>query len=107
MVEKGANLDLQDEDGDSALMYACMNNQPEVAKLMVEKGAKIDLQNKDGDSALIFACRNDQPEVAKLLLEKGANLDLQDEDGDSALQCSVCSRECSPVPYVVDGSRGH
>ena len=54
MVEKGAKIDLQNKDGDSALIFACHNDQPELAKLLVEKGANLDLQNKNGQTARDF-----------------------------------------------------
>ena len=85
LIDQGAAFDLQDNDGWTALMFACRNNQPETAKLLIEKGAALDLQNNNGWTALMLACRYDQPEPAKLLVEKGAALDLQDNDGWTAL----------------------
>ncbi len=53
LLEKGAQIDLQDNDGDSALTLASCNGHTEVTALLLEKGAQIDMLNKHGRSALM------------------------------------------------------
>jgi len=86
LIDRGANVNAQDKDGCTPLMFACQENQPGTAELLVNKGAKLDLQDKEGGTALMFACRNDQPGIAQLLINKGAKLDLQDKEGWTALK---------------------
>lgn len=97
----GANLDLQDEDGQSALMHACAQNRLEAAKLLIEKGANLDLQDEDGRSALINACYKNQPELVKLLLAKGANPDLQNWAGWTALMQACDNNQPELVKLLV------
>jgi len=78
----GANLDLQNADGWSALMCACQNGHTDVADKLISAGANLDLQNKDGLSALMGASNKD---VADVLISAGAKLDLQDKNERSAL----------------------
>ncbi len=47
-LEKGAQVDLQNEDGRSSLMVACENGHVDVAQLLLEKGAQVDLQAEYG-----------------------------------------------------------
>ncbi len=39
LIEKGADIDKQDNYDRTALIWACYNGQEEVAKLLIEKGA--------------------------------------------------------------------
>ena len=85
MLESGAQVDLQDNAGRSALMFSSKQGFFEVAKLLVDNGAQVDLQDSAGRSALVFASKQGFFEVAKLLVYKGAQVDLQDNAGRSAL----------------------
>ena len=46
LVEKGAELDSKDEDGQTPLLWAAFFGHEAVAKLLVEKGAELDLKTK-------------------------------------------------------------
>ena len=43
LLEKGALIDLQDKEGNSALMHASQNKKLEVVGLLLESGARVDL----------------------------------------------------------------
>ena len=58
LLENGAQVDLQQNDGWSALMLASRCGHCEVAKLLLENGAQVDLQQNDRSSALISASQN-------------------------------------------------
>ncbi|GBG34857.1 Ankyrin repeat and protein kinase domain-containing protein 1 [Hondaea fermentalgiana] len=102
LIELGANLDLQDDKGWTALTYAVRNNQPDRAQLLVERGAKLDLKDNEGLTALIFACRNNQHTTAKLLIEGGANLDLQDANGWTALTWAYRNNQPNTAKLLVE-----
>ncbi len=46
LLENGAHVDLQDENGLSALMKASENGQAHVVKILLENGAQINLKNE-------------------------------------------------------------
>jgi ankyrin repeat protein len=48
---KKINLNKQDEDGYTPLMYVCKYNNFELVKYLVEHGAKVNITNKNGESA--------------------------------------------------------
>ena len=83
LLERGAQVDLQDIDGWSSLMCASDKGQTEVVKLLLERGAQVDLQDNDGWSSLMYTI---QTEVVELLLERGAQMDLRNNDGRTALE---------------------
>jgi uncharacterized protein len=91
LIESGADLDAVDPDGTTALSYAVINAQFDVAALLLEKGAKPDVPDSAGMTALYAAVdmhtlpwmfgRPDpivrstlgSLDIVKLALEKGAN----------------------------------
>lgn len=51
LVDAGADVNEQDENGGTALMLAARNNRLSVAMYLLEHGAKTDLKTKSGTSA--------------------------------------------------------
>jgi ankyrin repeat protein len=68
LLEHGANLDMQDEDGYTALMYAVRDVNRDYVRTLLEKGAKRDLKNNHGDTAEDMA-RSYRPELLCLFKE--------------------------------------
>jgi hypothetical protein len=63
--------------GQTALMYACENGHPLVAKLLVQNGAKVNVLDTYGNTALHFACKNGHVSCAAVLMGSGAKTDIQ------------------------------
>ncbi len=74
MVGKGADINKNTNDNNSALNYAIRNNRFEVVKYLVSKGA--DISNKTGVSPLYFASIYNRCEILEFLLENGANRNI-------------------------------
>lgn len=85
LIDKGANLDIQNKDRGTPLMFACMNGHTDIAISLLERGADPDLANYNGDTALHIACEKGHQGIALALLDKGANPNLPDNDGYKAL----------------------
>ena len=54
LVEDGAEVDLQDHRGFTALMHAAVNGLPKIAKWLLDAGARQDLRDSHGRAALIL-----------------------------------------------------
>lgn len=65
-LEKGADVNVEDIDGDTPLMNAVANHETEIVKLLLQHGASIHAQNKEGATAF-SVCKN--AEIQKLLEE--------------------------------------
>ena len=87
LIEHEANVDLQDEDGDTALHFACNSDHAslEILSCLIENGASINACTDCKITPLMMAVQNCHKYVVSYLIEHGANVDLQDEDGDTAL----------------------
>ena len=81
LLGKGAQVDFEQEDGETALMAASKEGHEEVVELLLRGGANPNSQRHDGQTALMFAAQKGQSEVASILLESGAIVDMQDKDG--------------------------
>ena len=55
LIEYGANIDLQDNSGWSALMMACQNGHVKLSSMLLDKGANSSLKNNEGLTAFDIA----------------------------------------------------
>jgi ankyrin repeat protein len=78
LLSHGAEPDLADRNGDTALILAARLGYSEGAARMLMGHAQVDKSNRMGETALIVAVQQRQPAIVKMLLEAGANPDKQD-----------------------------
>ena len=78
LLSHGAEPDLADREGDTALILAARMGYSEGAARMIMAHAQVDKTNKMGETALIVAVQQRQPAIVKMLLEVGANPDKED-----------------------------
>jgi ankyrin repeat protein len=73
LIEKyQANVNLTDNEGDTALHIACEMNNIALVKFLLKKGADVNLTNNEGDTALHIAqtqAGGDDTQIVKLLQE--------------------------------------
>ena len=77
LVEKGADVNAQNNFGQTALMYAAMHNNFEIASLLIERGANVNHQANNGLTAIatLNGKHGNNPNSNKLrqLLEKSGH----------------------------------
>lgn len=56
-LQKGADKNAKDNEGNTALILASINDYPEIVKLLIQAGADLTVRNNKGDTALIYAQR--------------------------------------------------
>jgi ankyrin repeat protein len=78
ILKIGANIDRQDNDGNTSLHLATVNDCIEIVKLLLEKGANIEAKDSNDLTPLHCASLNGNLKLVKLLLEKGANIEAKD-----------------------------
>jgi len=91
LVDANANLDLVNEDGNSALHFAVLLGSVrhfyiEMVTVLVDAKANLDLVNEVGWSALHYAAAKGFVDVVTVLVAAKANLDLVNKDGKTALE---------------------
>ena len=86
LIEHGANVNLQDRDGLTAVHYAVRGSQAcEILSCLMENGADVDTKTFDDCTPLMIAAEIGDTKVATFLIEHGANVDLPDKTGATAL----------------------
>ena len=89
LIDRGANTEVKDEEGRTALHCAVWYGKERSVNLLIENGAAIEAMNPYGYTALITAAAMDSSNVVKLLLEKGANIEAIGDRGVTPLHNAV------------------
>ena len=85
LIDKGADVNQKDEDGNTALMRASYWGYKEVVELLIRNGADVNQKDEDGNTALMRASCGGRKEVVELLIQKGADVNAKSVTGDTAL----------------------
>ncbi|XP_004082661.1 ankyrin repeat domain-containing protein 63 [Oryzias latipes] len=90
LLEKGADVNCQDEDGRTALSHACEMGHLDVVKLLVQFNADPDVSDAWGNSALMYAAFSGHSQVLEFLIRAfkrlGLRLDRTNNAGHSAIE---------------------
>lgn len=92
LIRHGFPVDGGDEDGTTALHYACQRGYLEEAQILLRQGANPNIQDGGLRNALHYAVSSDSIDMVKLILgwdSPPVDLEALDEDGDPALQYAV------------------
>lgn len=81
--QDNANIDVQDEDGRTALFIVTDKGKVEAVRFLLEQGANPDIKNRDGNNALLKAVvlpiDKNAIEIIQLLLDNDADITVQDK----------------------------
>ncbi len=102
LLDNGANPNLQNNDGITALMITIAHGNQDIAKLLLDNGANPNIYSDNNDTALTIAIRFNHEPIVKLLLENGANPDYQDESGITHLMWTVRKGSKPVVKLLLD-----
>jgi uncharacterized protein len=84
-LQANINIDLKNEDGYTALMYAVNSGSIDVAKVILDHKARINLQDRDGYTALMIAAFRGNGEMVDFLLKYKPDVHLRHRSGRTAL----------------------
>ena len=84
LLGKGANPNLADKNGETALQRASSLGWSDGVEILVHAGASIDVSNSAGETPLIAAVHRRDTALVRTLLAAGANPDRSDNSGRSA-----------------------
>ena len=87
LVERGADVSAQDEDGWSALHFASLKGHVDLVWTLVEHSADMSAQN--GWMALHLALENGHMDLARMLVQCGADVSAQKKDGWTVLHLAL------------------
>jgi ankyrin repeat protein len=74
LINRGAEINATDRDGNTALILACIGDQVETARILLDHGADPERHGEEGLTALMLASKNNRVELVRLLIDRGANI---------------------------------
>jgi hypothetical protein len=98
LLQSGADPNSQDPLGRTALMYAGINGQTRLMKLLIAKGADVNAvaQGFNRVTPLIASVLFGDPNAVRLLLEHGADASTRDSQGWTALSWAESRYKTAP-----------
>jgi len=85
LVERGANTQIRDIQGNTALHKAATFSRERFAEKLIDMGVEVNSTNKVGATPLHYSVRNGDEDITKLLLKNGAEKNILDFQGNSVL----------------------
>ena len=67
LLALGIDINIQDEEGNTALMYASYKEHIEIVKELIKSGANVNIKDRKGKTALDYAREEEYDDIIKLL----------------------------------------
>ena len=106
LLAKGANPDMRDGNGNTALMLAAQVGFAEGLALLIDRRAQVDLGNNSGETPLIRAVQNRDIATVRVLLAAGANANKADRaSGLTARQYAERDQRSVAIVKAIDDAK--
>ena len=92
LIAAGADLNIQDIHGNTALMLAIQRKNIDIVKALIDAGADLNIQDIHGNTALMLAIQQVSLWIADYLVVAGADVHLQNNKGETALKIAQSSK---------------
>lgn len=102
LLKDGAEVNLKNSDGESALLEACVFKEIAIVKELLMMGCDVDIKNDRGETALMMVVNMGDGEVVKDLIKKGADLEAKDNEGATALMRAAWNGKKEMVKVLIE-----
>lgn len=103
LVERGADVNVKDKKGYTALFHAIEAMYEEVAQLLMDQpNLDPNARGLNGVTALMSYAWRDKTDAVRKLLDHGADVNAQDNDGDAALHGVAKSGNMEILNLLLD-----
>jgi len=101
LLESGADVNVAQVDGTTALHWAAFHNDEELVALLLRAGADANVANLYGVPPLAQACINGNAAIVKLLLDAGADANTRMKGGETVLMLATRSGDVQAVQALL------
>ena len=109
LIEKGANINILNNIGQTVLFTACLNNNFQIVNILIKKGININIIDTiDGGTALFYACmykgdnKTTNLNIVKLLIKYSADVNQLDHKGESALFYACVNGNINIIQFLIE-----
>ncbi len=102
LIEAKAPLDAAQDDGMTALHWACYHDQTAIVRSLLEAGASATAETRYGITPLAIACSNGNGSAVQALLRKGANPNTRFPGQETALMTAARVGRMEAVKALVE-----
>ncbi len=85
LVSRGADVNVPDRDGGTALTFASKSGHLEIVRLLVEHGADLNARDHEGDTPVMCAINGKSAGIINFLISRGADLTIMNKHNKTAL----------------------
>lgn len=102
LLDEGADANVADSAGVTALMRAARFGHTDTARLLIERGADPNIATRrNGATALMIAAYQGHADMVRLLLAQGANPNARNDNGKTPLAFALRGRDGNANPAIV------
>ena len=103
LLERGANMESEANNGDTPLSWACKMGRFGVVKFLVDQGANMRHPNQEGKTPLHYASEKGKTRMVQLMLDRGCHVDPCDSHGSTPLLMACRNGHWRTVAILLDG----
>lgn len=101
LLEHGANPNLKNFNGFTALHWAAFTGRTEVVPQLLDSGADIEARIADGKTAVHIAAFRGQRGFLDFLIKRGADINAVDADGNNAIWFAALANQQATVEFLL------
>jgi len=102
LLAQKVDVNAREDDGATALAWAALRCNRDIAALLLKAGADPNLRNEQGVGPLYLSITNGSPATVKLLLENHADPNLTREDGETPLMAASRLGQMDVMKMLLD-----
>lgn len=107
LLENGADPNLRNIHGSSALHAAANNGNENIVNLLLENGADVELANKIGFTSLHVAVSKGFENIVEILINNDANVNVKDNKGDTPFDLALREGKIFEIIYSGNSNGVH
>jgi ankyrin repeat protein len=102
VVEKRANVNARNAQGETPLHRAVERGMPRLTKLLIDSGANVRARSEHGETPLHLAALHSDPILVEMLLAAGADPNARNNAGESVVYWAALTGNTETVRVLVE-----
>ncbi|KAL4225843.1 polymerase member 15 [Mactra antiquata] len=97
LIDSGADMMSQDDDGDTPLHFAAFGKQPDCVRELLQNAADPNIQDYNGFTPLHVSVDHPDLDSILYLIQHNSDVTLKTKDGETVMHTAVEQKECQPT----------